>query len=360
MQRSVDARVWLCCLLTSLGFVLVPRISFADDDLRVFDGFEEKFALEWEPLRLDDDMVSLTKNPGKLTITTTRGTLGTAYDQTNPAKNLYLIDNPVKDGGDFVITTCVESFKPTERWQQAGLLIYDDDDNYLKYDFEFSGETVMFKHMRETEQVRILDTDDPAPKVDRLWLRLTKRGNVYERSYSTDGKEFTAVAEKAWGNGDPTFVGIIAVNGNGTEVGIDAVFDFFELRGLTEAEAKDPRYAERKRVQGKWSVTSCQFAGEEVDSSTFSDFEFSGGKVTFAQDSRVVTVDFEIDPQADPKAISMSGITRDANQPVAGIYSLDKDEMVVCITLDPYGEAPTELESKPGDKRMLLKLKREK
>ncbi len=31
------------------------------------------------------------------------------------------------------MTTCLESFKPIRPWHQAGLLLYDDDDNFIKY-----------------------------------------------------------------------------------------------------------------------------------------------------------------------------------------------------------------------------------
>ena len=66
----------------------------------MYDGFEGKLALNWEPVRHDPTHVSLVKHPGKLTITTQRGTIhgnekADVLSGGTPAKNLYLIRNPM-------------------------------------------------------------------------------------------------------------------------------------------------------------------------------------------------------------------------------------------------------------------------
>jgi regulation of enolase protein 1 (concanavalin A-like superfamily) len=202
-------------------------------EFRLYDGFDGKFQLNWEPVRPDSTHMSLTKNPGKLTLTTQRGGI---YGGVGPsAKNFYLIRNPVAEGGDFVLTTCIESFRPTMHWQQAGLLVYDDDDNYLKCDIERGKTDVRFACIRETAGEPTSETDWPGIDAERVWIRVIKRGETYERAYSTDGREFVSGGMVDWGNGAPKWIGIVAKNGPTGADEIDAAFDFFEIRLLTSA-----------------------------------------------------------------------------------------------------------------------------
>ncbi|HKM83952.1 MAG TPA: DUF1349 domain-containing protein, partial [Candidatus Acidoferrum sp.] len=118
--------------ISSEGFVLLA-----------YDGFDGKLGLNWKPVRPDPSHVSLKKTPGALTITTQRGSIHgeetkDAFGEGIKAKNIYVIDNPLAPGGDFVVTTCVSGFTPETNYQQAGLIIYNDDDNYLKFGYEYN------------------------------------------------------------------------------------------------------------------------------------------------------------------------------------------------------------------------------
>ncbi|WP_419189551.1 DUF1349 domain-containing protein [Stieleria marina] len=335
-----------------------------EPDVAIVDEFDGKLTLDWKPIRHDADWVSLTKNPGKLTITTQPGTLG--YNEKLPGRiatrNLHFIANPIKKGGDFAITTCVDSFHPTQTWQQAGLMIYDDDDNYLKYDIEWGGQHVCFKHMRETDQFRIVDTDDEIPKAEKHWLRITKRGNVYERAYSTNGKDFTVAGEKSWGHRDPEWIGLVATNGTSRAPGIDAQFDFFEVRTLTKQEQDDPRYRERKAIKGKWEVKSCEFQGTLLEKNAFENFDFDGGYVSFAEinelGSTAYRLEYALDPTTSPKGFIMSAFQPNADTPLNGNYQLNDDELLLCLSFVPGSPAPDEFKTTEGDRRMLIKMKR--
>jgi len=199
------------------------------------DNFDGKLRLDWQPVRHDSDHVSLTKHPGKLTITTQRGTIhGDEKAAGEPsAKNLFVLPNPLAKDTDFVLTTCVVDFMPTEKYQQAGLICYDDDDNYVKWDYEYSyvkGGSRAFALVRETKAKPEHDHFEAADDLKRVWLRLTRRGKNYECATSIDGKEFVVHGEKEWG-GAPRMLGILAKNGGLEGVTeIDACFDFFELR----------------------------------------------------------------------------------------------------------------------------------
>jgi regulation of enolase protein 1 (concanavalin A-like superfamily) len=208
--------------------------------LLAFDGFEGKLGLSWKPVRPDPSHISLTKKPGTLTITTQRGSIHgeekkDAFGEGNQAKNLYLIDNPLAAGGDFVVTTCVSGFTPETNYQQAGLIVYNDDDNYLKFGYEFNwqnGGGQAFCILTETDaksDFHYLDADHSGMK--RYWVRIAKRGNRYEYATSADGKTFESYGEVEWGDGSPKRMGLLAKNGgNKDATELDANFEFFELR----------------------------------------------------------------------------------------------------------------------------------
>ncbi len=215
----------------------VPKTP-AEDRFRflAYEGFDGKLRLNWKPVRSDETHVSLTAHRGKLTITTQRGTIhGDEKAAGEPsAKNLFLIDDPLSKDADFVMTTCISDFTPTAAYQQAGLLCYDDDDNYAKFSYEYNWSKGSGQHF-----ILVLETDAkpqhfPAAEVSdlkRVWMRLTKHGKTYEYATSTDGKTFTIHGVQEWGDGAPKKLGLVAKNGGPDGVPeIEAQFDFFELR----------------------------------------------------------------------------------------------------------------------------------
>jgi regulation of enolase protein 1 (concanavalin A-like superfamily) len=222
-----------------------PGDAFAFLALDTFDG---KLGLNWKPARPDPSHVSLTKTPGALTITTQRGGIfgeetKDEFGERISIKNLYLIDNPLAPGGDFVVTTCVSGFTPETSFQQAGLIVYNDDDNYLKFGYEYNwpnaGGGQAFCIVTETDakgEFQYLDTEHSGLK--RYWVRLTKHGKRYEYAFSTDGKSFTVSGEVVWGDGSPKQIGMLAKNGGNKDAGeLDAAFEYFELRAPAPAPA---------------------------------------------------------------------------------------------------------------------------
>jgi hypothetical protein len=201
-----------------------------------YDNFDGKLGLNWKPVRHDATHVSFTKRPGQLTVTTQRGTIHADEKARGEpsAKNIFLLDNPLAKDADFVITTCVSDFTPTESYQQAGLICYNDDDNYIKFAYEYNwpkGEGQTFALVRETEAKPEHDHVDADSGLKKVWLRLTKRGTSWEYATSSDGKEFTVHGERDWGDGAPKKLGFLAKNGGPEGVTeIDAHFEFFELR----------------------------------------------------------------------------------------------------------------------------------
>ncbi len=216
-----------------------------EGNVLAYDGFGGELSLGWKILNPDPSHSSLTKDPGALTITTQEGAFcGTNTDY----ENLFLTDCPSAAGKDFQLTTCLSSFKPVAHWNQAGLICYNDDDNYLKFVFQWStmSDAPVFTVGIETEGRFSFVHFLAHPELERLWLRVTKRGNRFTFSTSLDGKTFLATRYPehdstglfqrgvVWGDGSVRRVGLFAKNGTDiTAPEIDASFDFFEVRSLS-------------------------------------------------------------------------------------------------------------------------------
>jgi hypothetical protein len=215
-------------------------------EIQLFDGFDGRLALNWQPIRHDPSHVSLDKHPGKLTIITQRGSIH--VDEKNDArgggiqaKNIFVIDNPCSAETDFVMTTCIEGFTPQMPYQQAGLICYDDDDNYLKWGYEFcwpKGAGHTFSCVREINQESNFDVADAKPGITKYWLRIVKRGNKYQYAYSYDGEDYVTVGEQEWGDGKPKKLGLLAKNGGNPDASeLDCQFDFFQLQCPNEGKS---------------------------------------------------------------------------------------------------------------------------
>jgi regulation of enolase protein 1 (concanavalin A-like superfamily) len=199
----------------------------------LFDGFDKKLRLNWHPIRHDPQAVSLTSHAGHLTITTQSGTIHRRYGAT--ARNIFVIDNPLASDGDFAISTRIVAFHPSAAYHQCGLICYDDDDNYLKWTWEFdwpNGTGSVLGALREVDAESEIE-HFPVPDMSRgLWLRISRRGNSYDCESSIDGKTFTRHGRYDWeSKNGPKKLGILAKNGGPEDTpSIEAVFDFFEFR----------------------------------------------------------------------------------------------------------------------------------
>ena len=218
-----------------------------------FDDFNDHFDLNWDILGDNPSNWSLSKIPGTLTITTENGTY-TRYRKDY--KNIFLIPNPVEESQDFQVTTCLKSFRPVGIWNQAALILWNDEDNNLKFGYQYED-----------------DIGPPAPDVinqcvlsvgieiegmarhlwfraeqepDNIWLRVIKQGKFCDLFVSTDGESFqpAEVIMPAWGLSSSRinwpdvpvkYVGIYANNGSAINAPtVDASFDFFEVKALTK------------------------------------------------------------------------------------------------------------------------------
>jgi PKD repeat protein len=128
---------------------------------------------------------------GKLSIDTFDADIDGANN--GPIENLILQTPPE---GDWTVETKMTA-PVADNWQLAGLLLYSDDDHYVKYD-------VVADNAPDAPPVRRVELryenggpltgpggTDPAPPAsptDTWWLRLTKTGDTYTGAISADGE----------------------------------------------------------------------------------------------------------------------------------------------------------------------------
>lgn len=360
-MRLIHALAFLAVLsLPSLSVLgAQPAEEKAEAD-RLFDGFDGKLALDWKQIRAAPTHQSLTKSPGKLTITTQYGSIHRT-GRPQLAKNLFLIDIPERDQADFVVTTILDGFRPQMPYNQAGLLIYKDDDNYLKFTCEFSSAGVpIFNTILEQDGESVINNLRVPFDLERLWLRVIKRGNLYECSSSNDGENFTAYADLTWDD-SPSQVGLLAKNGSLQEAGeVDAHFDSFEFRALTAEEKEDPAQVARLKLPGVWNVVSGRLSGKEMTNPAMTNVTIEPGRFILREKTRSATATFVVDTSSTPTALKVyirSGATL---TPLNWAYEVDGDTLVLCTILKPNAETPDSLETKEGDGRMLLTLHRAK
>jgi len=183
----------------------------------------------WQWIREDGENWSLAARPGALRIMTQEGGI---LEAPNNGRNLLLM--PVHSS-DFTIETCIE-FDPSENFQIAGLLVYQDDDNFLMlgraYCGDYAGECVGdgLYFDEETNGTQVLPNfATPLEAGSRIHVRLAKRGDEYSAYYSYDRTTWELVGEKSWSSEGPLRVGIAAGDGNQGATSAAADFLYFLL-----------------------------------------------------------------------------------------------------------------------------------
>lgn len=153
--------------------------------------------------------------------------VGDLYGSRNDATNLVLQPAP---SGPWQATTKV-TLPVTANYQQAGLLVYGDDDNYAKVDLLYNGSRRV-EFIRETAGTPRNEGADAtnAPAGDTIYLRLTSDGTNLTAEMSADGQTFTPVGRAATlaGITNPR-VGVFALNGGTEAPVVNALFDWFQI-----------------------------------------------------------------------------------------------------------------------------------
>ncbi|WP_448002244.1 beta-xylosidase family glycoside hydrolase [Agromyces bauzanensis] len=213
--------------------------------------------------------------------------------------------------GPWQVTTKV-TIDVSQRFQQAGLLLYASDTVYGKFDLGQSSFGKTLEVVRFLNGNNRQDTAAPAvPEADTVWLRLTSDGVSIQSSVSYDGATFSdygrpfSLAETPF-----THVGPYAFRGATGSPEIDATFEWF--RWSPRPEAYEPCMVAGPPADGVLSSTSGWDDGLDDG-----DFEVRmnlwwGTNATefrlFENDALIATVPLEAaSPEAQSAAVPITG-----------------------------------------------------
>ena len=169
-----------------------------------------------------------TVGGGKLTLPAAHGDFFGNGPNTNP--NILLQKAPP---GPFTMETRL-TFNPNENYEQAGLLVYGDDANYVKANLVFSGNRAL-EFLRETNNTAagFDGTVNIASRPTTVDLRVVSDGTTLRAYYRFDGDPgWTPFGEPAplAGVGANPKIGLYANDSNATvTTREDAVFDYFRV-----------------------------------------------------------------------------------------------------------------------------------
>ena len=284
-------------------------------DGAAFDGCKWDRTVRYDP-------ATLHQSGGALHVETSGGDIYGAGD-TGPT-NFVLQDAPA---GDWTAETTVK-VPLVMCCQQAGLIVHDSDDDYVKFDVIADGDRARFELRSETgDVVAQPETSEwlPYPEDDTYQLRLTKTGDTYSAAFRVTGGEWntfdTTVTNTAVA-GAP--VGLFAL-GIFQDAPIYASFESFDISGdapptgVTVQGFADPPNGPAP-LQVQFSAT-----GRDLDGGTLQYlWDFGDGQSTTGQqpvhtyrtpgeyEATVTAIDDEGDEATDTVPVS---VTAPVNQP---------------------------------------------
>ncbi len=275
---------------------------------------------------------------GKLSIDTFNADI--SGGDNGPIENLILQTPPE---GDWTVETKMTA-PLAKNWQLAGLMLYEDDDHYVKYDIVADNAAgapaarrveLRYEDGGNLTGPGVADLPPPASATDTWWLRLTKTGNTYTGAISADGETWTQTPGSVTVELDDPGLGVMAI---GPQQVTPVTVDFDYIRLVTEAENSAPVIGEATATPASgtaplevdFDVTatdadedeltySWDFDGDgEADSTqqrpthTYTEAGTYEAEVTVsdgeATDSATVTVEVEEDPSA-PQVEAFSDVT---------------------------------------------------
>jgi cytochrome c len=186
------------------------------------------------------DSAHIAMQEGNLRIRTQSGDInGTA---NSGPRNFVLQNVPA---GDWTVETRLTP-SMLHRWQLAGLLVYGDDDNYVKFDVLANNASGAAKNLA-AELVSEKDAQfgnggnrniDVAETTESGWyqLRLAKVGNTYSAAISANGAAWRTLGDPVTNTANLTSVGLMAIGPEQTAP-VTVAFDYFRVSGPPDVSA---------------------------------------------------------------------------------------------------------------------------
>ncbi|HKJ56873.1 MAG TPA: ThuA domain-containing protein, partial [Nitriliruptoraceae bacterium] len=172
-----------------------------------------------------------------------------------------IVHTPLPEG-DFEITTQVTA-QVYDAYQQAGLLLYEDDDNYVKFVLEGRDNNAANPGARVLQLVSEVDASPAETNGDALgeaypdtvYLRLVGEGDTITPYSSTDGETWTAFSTTAdRSDFENLQMGMFALSGNDQPADEEAAFDWFQYAGAGGGGGAILDDFEGSSLSGDWTV----------------------------------------------------------------------------------------------------------
>ena len=171
----------------------------------VSDSFQKSaLGSQWKWVRENSDLWSLTERPGTIVLTSAKGDIVQAG---NDAQNILLQDANADWTVDTKLT-CLST--PAAPAQNAGLVAYQDDDNFVKLVYgagmgmrrpdpaaaaaPAAGQLQLVVEENGSQKAAVrLPMEGIIGANNVVWLRLVRKGDRYTAYYSVNGRKFTEV-----------------------------------------------------------------------------------------------------------------------------------------------------------------------
>ena len=133
-------------------------------------------------------------------------------------------------GGEFEVKVKI-SGKYKVRFDQAGLMLRIDKENYVKAGIEFVDGKYNLSAVvtHGTSDWSVIKLDEP---VDFVWIKAVRRLDAIEIFYSFDDKEYTMMRNCWMQDNTPIMVGMMAACPDGN--GFEATFEEFKIKHLPD------------------------------------------------------------------------------------------------------------------------------
>ncbi|WP_081686370.1 ThuA domain-containing protein [Candidatus Solirubrobacter pratensis] len=179
----------------------------------------------WNGIVREDPTLYSVAN-GSLKMTTVKA------DVDGGNKN-FILQTADHTGADYVLETKLSAWTLQGSFQQGGILIWADDQNYVK--FNAISDSTNTRINRSEIRAKVAGTIiNPQPNLDvpagvtAIWMRLTKSGTNYLAEMSFDGTTWQTVGTVPFASAAPRF-GLYTAGVDGS--GQTATFDYFKVNG---------------------------------------------------------------------------------------------------------------------------------
>ncbi|MFW2514679.1 ThuA domain-containing protein, partial [Demequina sp. SO4-13] len=282
------------------------QITVSQEVALCFDGRSDDFTGDQLDTQRWDGSVRLNQEvsvvDGHLVIP---ASLTDIYQDTNDTPNIILQDLPA---GSWQATAKV-TIPARAQYQQAGLVVYGDDDNYTKMVIQARDESAAGRIFQLANEVDGTATEDNTDALgdaypDTAWVRLTSDGSSINGSYSDDGQNFTDMPEtfSIADLQDPR-IGLLALASAGSPAAeIDAEFDWFHFTPDDTSAAGEPN----DDFDGT-TLDACRWTVYNEDPNAY---RVTGGAL-------------EIDPAAGDMYQDGTGVTNFVMQDVEGDWTVE-------------------------------------